>query len=298
MKLIERALRHPQGLWLRRALFQIHLWSGLGIGLYVVAISISGSVLVYRGELRQTFNPEPRIVSVSGDRMSVDELTDLVKRGYPDRTVSVWVDPEDPTHAVTMQLKGGGSQDQWLFDPYTGEDLGNAMPLGWRMTTWLLDLHDNLLYGDTGRRLNGVGAVLLTILGITGGCIWWPGVRGWWRSLMFDRRANWRRFNWSLHSALGFLTLAFILLWGFTGIYLAFPAPFMATVDYLEPLDLETFEPRVGDTVLYWIASLHFGRFGGWSTKLVWATVGLVPVAMFVTGAVMWWNRVVKRLQF
>ena len=143
MKLIERALRHPQGLWLRRALFQIHLWSGLGIGLYVVAISISGSVLVYRSELRQTFNPEPRIVAVSGDRMSADELTDLVKRGHPDRTVSVWVDPEDPTHAVTMQLKGGGSQDQWLFDPYTGEDLGNAMPLGWRMTTWLLDLHDN-----------------------------------------------------------------------------------------------------------------------------------------------------------
>ena len=298
MTLIERALRHPQGLWLRRALFQIHLWSGLGIGLYVVAISISGSVLVYRGELRQTFNPEPRIVAVSGDRMSVDELTDLVKRGYPDRTVSVWVDPEDPTHAVTMQLKGGGSQDQWLFDPYTGEDLGNAMPLGWRMTTWLLDLHDNLLYGDTGRTLNGVGAVLLTILGITGGFIWWPGVRGWWRSLMVDRRANWRRFNWSLHSALGFWTLAFILLWGFTGIYLAFPAPFMATVDYLEPLDLETFEPRVGDTVLYWLASLHFGRFGGWSTKLVWATVGLVPVAMFDTGAVMWWNRVAKRLQF
>ena len=230
--------------------------------------------------------------------MSVDELTDLVERGYPDRTVSVWVDPEDPAHAVTMQLKGGGSQDQWLFDPYTGEDLGNAMPLGWRMTTWLLDLHDNLLFGDTGRTLNGVGAVLLTILGITGGFIWWPGVRGWWRGLMIDRRANWRRFNWSLHSALGFWTLAFILLWGFTGIYLAFPAPFMATVDYLEPLDLETFEPRVGDAVLYWLASLHFGRFGGWSTKLVWATVGLVPVAMFVTGAVMWWNRVVKRLQF
>jgi uncharacterized iron-regulated membrane protein len=72
----------------------------------------------------------------------------------------------------------------------------------------------------------------------------------------------------------------------------------MATVDYLEPLDLETFEPRVGDTVMYWFAYLHFGRFGGWLTKLVWAAVGLVPVIMFATGTLMWWNRVVKRLQF
>ena len=80
----------------------------------------------------------------------------------------------------------------------------------------------------------------------------------------------------------------------FTGIYLAFPAPFSAVVDYLEPVDEENFDPRVGDNVLYWLAYLHFGRFGGWSTKLVWAVVGLMPPVMFVTGAVMWWNRVIR----
>lgn len=47
----------PQKLWLRRALFQVHLWSGLAVGLYIVVISISGSILVYRSELRQTFEP-------------------------------------------------------------------------------------------------------------------------------------------------------------------------------------------------------------------------------------------------
>jgi len=37
--------------WLRRALFQVHLWSGIGLGLYVFFISVTGSVLVYRNEL-------------------------------------------------------------------------------------------------------------------------------------------------------------------------------------------------------------------------------------------------------
>ena len=284
--------RHPQGVWLRKALFQVHLWTGLGVGLYIVVISVTGSVLVYRSELRRTFNPEPRMVAASGARMSEEALVEATRPDYPDHAVEVWTNPDDPTHAVTMSVQRAGRARVLLFfDPYTGEYLGNAVPAGWRLTTWLLDLHDNLLAGETGRTVNGVGAVLLALLSMTGAIIWWPGIGGWRRSLLIDWRSNWRRLNWTLHSMLGFWTLLFIFMWGFTGIYLAFPEPFAAVVDYLEPLDEENFDPRVGDNVLYWFAYLHFGRFGGWSTKLLWALVGLVPPAMFVTGALMWWNR-------
>jgi len=34
-----------------QALFQIHYAAGIGVGLYVVAASISGSIIVYRNEL-------------------------------------------------------------------------------------------------------------------------------------------------------------------------------------------------------------------------------------------------------
>ena len=288
-------LRRPQGVWLRRAIFQIHLWTGLSAGLYIVMISVTGSVLVYRSELRRTFNPEPRVVAVSGPRLSEAALIETTRRVYPDQAVEVWTNPDDPTHAVTMSVRrGGGARQQQLFDPYTGEYLGNALPAGWRLTTWLLDLHDNLLAGETGRAVNGVGAVLLALLSVTGAIIWWPGVQGWRRGLLIDVRANWRRFNWSLHSAFGVWTLLFIFMWGVTGIYLAFPDPFAAVVDYLQPLEEDNFDPRVGDTVLYWFAYLHFGRFGGWFTKLAWALVGLIPPVMFVSGTVMWWNRVIR----
>ena len=29
--------------------------------------------------------------------------------------------------------------------------------------------------------------------------------------------------------------------------------------------------------------------------KAVWAVLGLVPALMFVTGVIMWWNRVLRR---
>ena len=43
-----RWLRQPQRVWLRRAKFQVHLWTSLALGLYLVVLSLTGSALVYR----------------------------------------------------------------------------------------------------------------------------------------------------------------------------------------------------------------------------------------------------------
>ena len=51
MSVWSKWVRQPQTVWLRRALFQIHLWTGLALGLYLVMLSVTGSVLVYRNEL-------------------------------------------------------------------------------------------------------------------------------------------------------------------------------------------------------------------------------------------------------
>jgi uncharacterized iron-regulated membrane protein len=194
-----------------------------------------------------------------------------------------------------------------LLHPFTGEDLGDPLPAGYRVTAWMLDLHDNLLSGETGRRVNGIGALVLILLCLTGAVIWWPGIRNWRRSLTPVLRSNWRRLNWSLHSALGFWFFAFILMWGITGAYLSYPQGFAAVFDYLEPLDEDNPVERIGDRIQYWLAYVHFGRLGGRgipgcgrglcnsTTKLLWAAFGLVPPLMFLTGALMWWNRVLRR---
>ena len=193
---------------------------------------------------------------------------------------------------------------QRLFHPYTGEDLGYALPAGYRFTQWLLVLHDNLLLGTTGVTINGLGAFCFVLLSATGAVIWWPGIRSWRRSLTVDTRANWKRLNWSLHSALGFWFVGFILMWGISGIYLSFSGSFMDLAEFLEPS--ENYEPdaRVSDRIMYWLAYAHFGRFGGRipgcgstcdsTLKVVWAVFGLVPPLMFVTGALIWWNRVIR----
>jgi hypothetical protein len=90
-----------------------------------------------------------------------------------------------------------------------------------------------------------------------------------------------------------------------TGAYLGFPDVFATAFDYLQPFDESTPE-RTVDRIRYWLAYLHFGRLGGRGipgcgrvlcdsiTKATWAAAGLVPPVMFMTGALMWWNRVVR----
>jgi uncharacterized iron-regulated membrane protein len=301
-----RWIHQPQSVPLRQALFQVHLWAGIGLGLYVVAICLSGSVLVYRNELYRRFSPKPLVLSGSGVPLAADELAAAARRAYPGFAVADARPGATARDAVEVTLQRGDRRLRRLLHPFTGEDLGDPLPLGFRTTAWLLDFHDNLLGGRTGRRVNGVGAVLVLLLSATGAVIWWPGVRQWRRSLTVDVHSSWRRLNWSLHSALGFWFLGFIAMWGVTGAYLAFPEAFAATFDAIEPFDEADPGGRIVDSVQYWLAYLHFGRLGGrgipgcgrgvcdMMSKAVWAAAGLVPAAMAVSGALMWWSRVIR----
>jgi len=301
-----RWVRRPQELFLRKVLFQIHLWTGIGVGVYVLVICVSGSVLVYRNELYMTFSPQPIVVAGSGESIALEDLKSRARRAYSGYEVIDVRKGETANHAVEITLKHGTEMKRRLLHPFTGEDLGDPVPAGFRFAAWLLDLHDNLLSGETGRRINGIGALFVTLLCLTGAIIWWPGIKSWRRSLTLDHRANWKRLNWSLHSALGFWFFAFILLWGITGMYLSFPQVFAAGFDFLEPFNESNPVERVVDRIQYWLAYLHFGRLGGRgipgcgrglcdsTTKVIWAVFGLVPPVMFVTGALMWWSRVIR----
>jgi uncharacterized iron-regulated membrane protein len=44
-------LWRPKSTWFRKAVFQLHLWSGLLLGLYVVVVCASGSAIVFRNDL-------------------------------------------------------------------------------------------------------------------------------------------------------------------------------------------------------------------------------------------------------
>ena len=285
----------PQKTWLRRALFQVHLWAGVAIGLYIVLISVTGSAVVFRRDLLYAkLGNVPAADATASKKMTEPELRAVVSQKYPGWDIKkVMIAGRRLTPAeVTLTL--GDDTIEERFNPYTGADMGELHPVSVTVMEWLVDLHDNLLKGDTGRRINAVGGGLLALLCLTGVVIWWRGKNTWAQGFFFNPWHGWKRINFDLHSAMGFWSLAILLLWGVTGIYFAFPDPFIAVVDYFEPPQLST-GARKGDEFIAWLVRMHFGRYGGMGVRITYVIIGLLPAVMFVTGAIMWWQRVMRK---
>lgn len=275
----EQCIHHPQALWVRKIFFQVHLWTGIAVGIYVLTISISGSAIVYRREIALEYSRKTTIVMDTGRRMSEDEQEQNVKRLYPTYEVLSVRQPEKRDQPGDVVLGRRNNRIERLFDPYTGADLGNPQSLVDRVFQWLADLHDNLLLGATGRFANGIGSLFVTLLSLTGAVIWWPGIKNWRRSLTINRKAQFARFNWDLHSAIGFWCSSFVFVWGISGICLCFP---------------ETLDAVADGQIRFWLTRLHFGRFDS-LTEALWTILGLVPAILAGTGVLMWWNRVLKK---
>lgn len=284
--------RTPSRSGIRRVLGRVHLWLALALGLYIVVLSVSGSAAVFRRELTAWAVPRT-VASTEGAHLTGDDLLNAVRAAYPAATVVEVREPRRPERPVFVALEREGVRTDRLFDPYAVRDLGDTFPPILRTLEWLVDLHDNLLAGQTGRVINGVGGILFTVLILTGVWIWWPGTRNVWRSMKIGKPQASRRFVRRLHNVLGVLSFALLFVWAITAIYFAFPDPFERSIDFFDS-DLNDLE-RPGEWVLLGLIQLHFGRFGGLPVRFLWAILGLLPAVLFVTGFTYWWTGVVRR---
>jgi uncharacterized iron-regulated membrane protein len=301
-------LRRPQNVWLRRAVFQVHLWSGIILGIYVFLVCLSGSAVVFRNDLYDLLFAKTR-VAVSGNPLTRDQMTQAAQRAYPGYTVRTIHRGRFPTEATDILLVKGWRHKDRLFDPYQGRDIGPSVEIYYRMLHFASDLHGNLLFGAAGLQANAVGGFLISTMCVTGMVVWWPGIANWRRGMTLHRDVGWKRFNWDLHSAIGFWTVSLILMWALTGAYFVFPNPFRAAIEIFTPTNPPPLSPAVagavaglrrvprppqttGQKILRGFSFAHYGNFGGWPVKALWVILGLAPPALFVTGMLMWWNRV------
>ena len=96
----------PRDVWFRRALFQVHLWCGLILGLYFVVVCLTGTIVVYKKELERLAIPELVHVQATGPRGSFAEMVRLVKERYPDqRLVNAYL-YQEPGVSWSFRIQG------------------------------------------------------------------------------------------------------------------------------------------------------------------------------------------------
>ena len=238
----------------RRVFRQLHLWFGLGLGVLLVPIALSGAVLIFDDKIDALLNPGLHAVTGSKLGAPVDQYLEQATDAVPGGTASaVRFTVGGPVIVVVRPAEGGtrearqdrhqmqseaGSRERSqpdegvsrngpprfemvYLDPPTAKVLGVAA-FGDSLIGFVHRFHENLLIPQwAGRSIVGwIGAAML-LLCLTGVWIWWP------RNAAFLRGLRWRRgpsVNDNLHHIFGFwiaLPLGFMSL---TGMYLSFPS--------------------------------------------------------------------------
>ena len=271
----------------------MHLWSGVGLSVYILVICLSGSAIVFRRELNKTFCPTTLTVRVQPHRLTPAQLQAKAHVDYPrfDLTqIEVRAPRGGANMPVEIWLSADGMRLERLFDPYTGADLASTVACEPHFVTALADFHGNLGSGRAGLHVNGIGALAVTLLVLSGAIVWWPA--HWLRGMTVRTNVAWQRLVKDLHNALGFWLILLVLLWAITGIYFAFPEPFNALADVFVRAGVPSLAV---DDAMAWIVRLHFGRTFGQGVEVLWAVVGLLPTVLVATGLVTWWHRVRPR---
>lgn len=237
MGLGSRLLRQPQTLWLRKAAFQIHLWVGLFLAVYVALIGLTGSILVFRAELEAWSRP-PELRGAWNGPVNIDPATAIanVTKARPGAIVGFLYAPRlnVPAYAALVAAKGGA--DTVYVHPETGAIQGSESAGAHGFLRLVGQFHFFLLLGRPGLLANGVGSLLLLALTLTGIVIWWPGIRAWKRGLVVDFSLSWKRINYDLHNVTGFWTLGIVSFWAISGVYFAWPKEFAAVLERFSPL--------------------------------------------------------------
>jgi uncharacterized iron-regulated membrane protein len=197
---------------MRKLLFNLHLYLALVLGLFVVVIGVTGSIIAFEGDIDRITNSNLFTVQPQGQMLPASELlaaaNTAANKAAPGQKVSTIRLPQSPDASVTFNIRGG---QQFFLNPYTGAVIGSR-----NGDTWLNSIHQlhiRLLMGQSGKNVvAGVTAILLFLVA-SGIYLWWPLKRA-----SVDWKGNGRRVAFDLHNAAGIYASAILFIAGITGV--------------------------------------------------------------------------------
>ncbi len=162
----------------------MHRWSGIILGLLVVLIGVTGSLLVYEDELDTLLNPDLFRVEPGDVYLPYDAIVAAAAAVGPDHLQPGYLTRLDdsPSRPVVVTLQGDTSEEVQVFvNPYTAEALG--LRSGLSSMALIRRLHGDLGLGSIGEDIIGVLSIIMALMCVIGLVVWWPSKGAWLRSL-------------------------------------------------------------------------------------------------------------------
>lgn len=203
---------------MRKIAVWVHRYLGLALGLLLLVSGLTGSLIVFNKPIDAALNPSLLRVEPGASEASLDVVLQQARKAVPGSTSASIFFPAADDLAMEVWFENGAVRA--YVNPYSGEILGVRDATD-SMMGFLVDLHIHLLSGETGETImgwSGLGAILLTILGVV---LWWPKKNRWKQALSVKWQAAPNRVWLDVHKLAGAAAGVLILVTAATGSSLA-----------------------------------------------------------------------------
>jgi uncharacterized iron-regulated membrane protein len=204
---------------IRNLAFTLHRYIGLAVGIILVIVGLTGSLLVFQKEIdaalvKQKFEQ----VIPQQQTLSLDKIANNITQTYanqPDFKLAQF-DLHFDDNIYRVRLRNSEDKDLEVFvNAYTGKILGERSREN-SFFSRVLELHYALFADKIGIIIVGIAALLMCLLAVTG-LILWSG----WRNLRSGFKIKWnasqKRRNYDIHKVIGIIALIGLTFTGFTG---------------------------------------------------------------------------------
>lgn len=201
--------RKKRSIW-----FHLHFWIGWIAALPIALICLTGTVLIFEGDLFRWEHKEHFQLEVTGSPLSVAEVLNRYQTADPPLRVNHLGIPRSPEHsysAFCTELRPEGNRGGRVFlNPYTGEL--TWLTGGFSFSHLMIDIHRHLAAGRVGQQIAAISSLVLAITCVIGLVLWWP-LRGrtFARALKRGQALDW-------HNALGLVAMLPLIIMAITGI--------------------------------------------------------------------------------
>lgn len=242
---------------MRKLWLNTHLCIGLFLGIVIILIGLTGSIIVFDKEIDQMLNPQLFTVQPQDRHRPLAEIVAAAKRLHPDN-IAVSVTPpltEDGVFMVWFKVPEplvlGKKEDkhacckwtwrQVMLNPYTAQILGSrdAGKYGLNREYFVKTinhLHSRILLGDWGKNFIGIVGILWLIVSFIGIYLWWPKAGKLKLALSIKRGAGDARLIFDLHRTTGIYSAIVLIIVTFSGVYLIFPTYVRLLVGVFSPV--------------------------------------------------------------
>lgn len=200
---------------LYRAVWRWHFYAGLLVLPFMITLSITGGMYVFRDEIDNWYHADLKRVQVQDSQRLAPTAQVASALDAVPGTALKYTDPTDPGASTEITVKTDHGKMAVYVNPYNGLVLG-AMPdrttLMWTVRT----LHSFKYFGTYARYIIEIAAGWSVLLVGTGIWLWWP--RGQKGGVVSVRGTPQRRVFWrDLHAVTGLFVGFFIVFLAVTG---------------------------------------------------------------------------------